>query len=158
MKKANLAGITERETKSPQGRYHLYRRSLSEALGGKTDIGTWDGGHPFDVEWVRLPPGAMNFPFHAHSAQWEMYVIIDGEGEMRGPDGWFAVGPGDSVVFPPHTPHQIKNSSARDLTYYVIADHHPAEVTHYPDTGRWGIKPQRKYFEMTEAPYYEPGD
>lgn len=158
MKKAQLSKIKERETKSPHGRYHIFRRSISEALGGKKDTGTWDGGHPFDLEWVRLPAGAANFPYHAHSAQWELYVFIEGSGEVRGPDDLTAVEPGDSIIFRPNEAHQIINKSESDLVFYVIADHHPAEITVYPDKGSWGIKPQGKHFKMEEVPYYQPGD
>ena len=35
---------------SPQGKYSLARRSLSIAAGGQKDVGTWGGGHPFDLE------------------------------------------------------------------------------------------------------------
>ncbi len=87
-----------------------------------------------------------------------MYVFLSGQGEARGPEGTEPVAAGDHLLFPPGEAHQIINTGGEDLVYYVIADHHPAEVTSYPDTGRWGIKPQRKHFEMTEAPYFEPGD
>ena len=107
---------------------------------------------------MRLPAGAANFPFHAHAAQWELYVFIEGRGEVRGPAETISVEPGESVIFPPGEAHQIRNTGDTDLVYYVIADHHPADVTTYPDTGKWGVKPQRKCFTMTETPYYEPGD
>jgi uncharacterized cupin superfamily protein len=158
MQKIKLAAVPEEEAQSPHGRYHLFRRSISRGLGGKKDVGTWAGGHPFDLEWVRLPAGAANFPFHAHAAQWELYVFLEGRGEVRGPKETIAVEAGDNVLFPPGEAHQIRNSSGTDLIYYVIADHHPAEVATYPDDGTWGIKPQGKHFTMTEVPYYEPGD
>jgi uncharacterized cupin superfamily protein len=158
MHQANLASIPEQESRSPKGRYHLFRRNISEAVGGKKDVGTWDGGHPFDLEWVRLPAGAANFPFHSHAAQWELYVFVSGQGEVRGPAGNVAVQAGDHVIFPPGEAHQIRNPGGADLVYYVIADQHPADVSHYPDSGEWGIKPQRKHFAMTETPYYQPDE
>jgi uncharacterized cupin superfamily protein len=158
MKKTKLSSLTEQEGKSPHGRYHVFRRSISEALGGQKDKGVWGGGHPFDLEWIRLPAGATNFPYHAHSAQWEMYVFISGRGEIRGPQEILPVESGESVLFPPGEAHQIINNSETDLIYYVIADHPPADIAFYPDTEKWAIKPPRKFFKMTEVPYYEPGD
>ena len=158
MQKARLAAIPEKEVKSPYGRYHLFRRSISEALGGKKDLGTWAGGHPFDLEVVRLPPGARNFPLHAHSAQWEMYVIVSGCGQARGTEQTVPVEPGDNLIFPPGEAHQLINTGDTDLVYYVIADHSPADVTYYPEKDAWGIKPQRKHFKMTEVPYYDGED
>ena len=158
MQKAQLASVPEEETKSPHGRYHLYRRSISQALGGKKDVGTWGGGHPFDLEWVRLPGGAKTFPYHAHSAQWEMYIFLEGNGEVRGPESTRGVSAGDTVIFKPGEAHQIINSTEADLIFYVIADQPPADVISYPDSGTWSIKPQRKHFKLVETPYYEPGD
>ncbi len=158
MQKVHLDSIREDDVKSPRGRYHLYRRNVSIPLGGKKDIGTWGGGHPFDLEWVRIPPGAANFPFHIHAAQWELYAFLEGHGEVRGPDETVTVKAGDHVLFPPGAGHQIRNTGTADLVYYVIADHHPAEVTTYPETDKRGIKPDGKIFEMKEVPYYGPED
>jgi uncharacterized cupin superfamily protein len=158
MQKARLDSIPEAEVKSPQGRYHLHRRNVSLALGGKKDTGTWGGGHPFDLEWVRIPSGAANFPFHSHAAQWEMYAFLEGRGEVRGAEETVAVEAGDHVIFPPGAAHQIRNTGTADLVYYVIADHHGAEVTTYPETDKRSIKPEGKIIQLKEVPYYEPGD
>src|SRR5689334_1711935 len=87
MRKANLESLGWNEQRSPKGRFHLFRRNLSLALGGVRDVGDWGGGHPFDMEQYRIPPGATNFPFHAHSAQWELYLVTSGRGALRTPDG-----------------------------------------------------------------------
>jgi len=158
MKKNSMSSIPEQEQRSPKGRYRILRKNISEALGGKKDTGTAGGGHPFDVELARIPPGAMNFPFHAHYAQWEMFIFISGAGELRGPDDTLAVGPGDTVMFPPGDAHSIRNNGSVDLVYYVIADHAPADVIFYPDRGNWFIKPQRKCFVMSETTYYDEAD
>jgi uncharacterized cupin superfamily protein len=156
MRTASLHAIPEQEVKSPQGRYHLFRRHVSVALGGTRDTGTWGGGHPFDLEWARLPAGAMNYPHHAHAAQWELFVFLAGQGEFRGPAETIQVTAGDHVIFPPGEAHQLRNTGDTDLLYYIIADHPPTEVVHYPDTNKWASN--HRVFEMKEAPYYEPGD
>lgn len=158
MHKTQIATLSELEQRSPKGKYHIFRKSISEALGGKKDTGTWGGGHPFDIELSRVPPKATNFPYHAHSAQWEMYIFISGTGSVRGPLDTLTVSAGDCVLFPPEEAHSIINSGDEDLLFYVIADHAPADVVIYPDTGKWGIKPQRKCFRMTEVDYFEEGD
>jgi uncharacterized cupin superfamily protein len=158
MKIAKLSEIPAREIRSPHGKYHLVRQSISQALGGIKDVGTWGGGHPFDVEYFRLPPGAANFPFHAHSAQWELYIFVKGHGSVRGAEATTVVEEGQSIIFKPGETHQILNTSEDELSYLVVADHSLADVIAYPDTGKWGIKPQGKFFTLTETSYYEPGD
>ncbi len=155
MKKMNQNQIEWVKMKSPKGKYQLFRRHISLALGGKKDTGTWGGGHPFDVELTRVPPGEASWPYHSHSAQWEMYIILSGHGQARTPEGPVELGPGDCLIHPPGDPHQIKNTGTEDLLYYVIADNPQADMGHYPDSGKWFAKPQRKAFEMTEVEYYK---
>src|SRR6516164_4870385 len=86
MKHAKKSAIKLVEERSPRGRFHLFRRHISEALGAPRDAGVAGGGHPFDVELTKLPPGATNFPFHAHAAQWEVYLVLSGSGQLRAGD------------------------------------------------------------------------
>jgi len=158
MKKINAQDVPEVEQRSPQGKYHLFRRYVSVALGGKRDVGTWGGGHPFELELSRLPAGASNFPLHQHSAQWEMYIFLSGSGAVTDGREKQDVGAGDVVLAGPEEAHKVTNTGVDDLVYYVIADNPMAEVTHYPETGKWSIKPQRKFFEMCEVDYFESGD
>ena len=94
---------------------------------------------PFDLEWNRMPPGKTNFPFHAHSAQWEMYLIFSGKATVRDKDGTTEVVAGDAFIFGPNEPHQITNSGKTDLIYYVIADNPIGESGYYPDSGKWKL-------------------
>jgi uncharacterized cupin superfamily protein len=154
MKHVKQSEIEWAEQRSPGGRFHLFRRHISEALGAPRDAGIAGGGHPFDVELTRLPSGATNFPFHAHAAQWEVYLILNGTGELRTSEGVCAMAAGDAFVCPPGDAHQIKNTGPDELVYYVIADNPPADVSYYPDSNKWTVKPQRKYFTMQEVDYY----
>jgi len=154
MKHVKQSAIEWIEQRSPAGRFHLFRRHISQALGAPRDAGVAGGGHPFDVEMTRLPPGATNFPFHAHAAQWEVYLILSGSGELRTGDAACAIAAGDAFVCPPGDAHQLKNTGTDELVYYVIADNPPADVGYYPDSKKWTVKPQRKYFMMQEVDYY----
>jgi uncharacterized cupin superfamily protein len=148
------AALPETERRSPGGRFHVFFRELSVALGGRKDVGEWGGGHPFDVAQCRLPPGATNWPYHAHAAQWEFFLVTAGRGVMRTPAGEQELGPGDACLCPPGEAHQLRNPGPDDLVYYVIADNPRADVVTYPDTGKRFIKPERKCFVMTERDYY----
>jgi len=159
MKIAKLSSIPEQRVRSPKGKYDVVRQSISQALGGIEDVGTWSGGHPFDVEQVRIVPGAANFPFHAHSAQWEMYIVVSGQGEVRGPDGISAIQKGDSTIFRPGEAHQIRNTGSAELIYLVVTDHCQSDIATYPDTpGKCVLNPILKCFTMNEVSYYESED
>jgi uncharacterized cupin superfamily protein len=75
----------------------------------------WAKRHPFDLEWNRVPPSKRNFPYHAHSAQWELYVVISGKGTVRHKDGTTQVVAGDAFTFGPDEPHQLSNQGSEDF-------------------------------------------
>ncbi|PYL08485.1 MAG: cupin [Verrucomicrobia bacterium] len=110
MRKINISEIKEEPWRSPRGKYAVSFKGISEALG--RDRGSFDLAkrHPFDLEWNRIPPGKSNFPYHAHSAQWELYLIISGEGSLRHKDGITEVVAGDVFNFGPDEAHQLTNS------------------------------------------------
>ena len=75
---------------------------------GKTSTPFGDG-RPFDVELTRLPPGAVNWPFHSHAAQWELFLVLAGQGKARTPEGVVALAAGDCLLFAPGEAHQLTN-------------------------------------------------
>lgn len=139
MKKVNVREIKEDPWQSPGGKYAASFQGISEALGRQATSLDLRKRHPFDLEITRIPPGKKNFPYHAHAAQWEMYVIISGRGQVRDGDGPAGVVAGDAFIFPPNEPHQIENIGAEDLVYYVIADNPIGESGYYPDSGKWKV-------------------
>jgi uncharacterized cupin superfamily protein len=158
MKPINESTIPWTEQRSPKGHFQIFRKHLSETHGAPRDAGVAGGGHPFDMELSKLPPGAVNFPFHSHSAQWEAFIIVSGSGILRLGEDLIDVKGGDSFVCPPGTPHQLKSTGPKDLIYYVIADNPPSDLIHYPDSNKWLMKPQKKCFTITDAEYFAPDE
>lgn len=153
--KIHLADIPWEERRSPKGRYHLFQRAISLALGGKKDVGTWGGGHPFDVAQVRIPAGATDWPLHAHAAQWELYGVQEGNGWLHLGDQRVEIGAGDWFLAKPQEAHQIENPGPGDLLFLVIANHPEADVVSYPRSGKLFLKPQRTFVTESPLSYYE---
>jgi uncharacterized cupin superfamily protein len=139
MRKVNLSDIKEESWQSPRGKYAVSFKGISEALGRDPDSLDLSKRHPFDLEWNRVPPGKFNFPYHAHSAQWELYLVISGKGIVRDKDGSTDVVPGDAFIFGPNEPHQLMNSGDEDFICYVIADNPIGESIYYPRSGKWKV-------------------
>ena len=137
MRKVNLNEIKEENWQSPGGKYAASFRGISEALGREPRSLDLSKRHPFDLEWNRVPPGKRAFPYHAHSGQWELYLVVSGKGSVRHKNGMTEVVPGDAFIFGPDQPHQLINSGQEDLIYYVIADNPIGESCYYPDSGKW---------------------
>ncbi len=154
MKKTNLTKLKWEHWKSPKGKFEQAGKNISCALG---DVrrGWPKRGHPFNLELVKVPPGKAACPFHSHSAQWELFVIISGTGTVRADKKRFKVKAGDAFMHPPGEAHQISNAGRRDLVFYLIADNPPVDSCYYPDSKKWsGIGP-RRYFRPTELDYFD---
>jgi mannose-6-phosphate isomerase-like protein (cupin superfamily) len=142
---------------SPKGKYGLQRRrALSHRrwrakghrhLGRRPSLST--------SKSTASRRGRSTFPLHEHSAQWEAYYVLSGSGQARTPKGKETIQAGDYLVFPPGEAHQLINTGSEDLTFLVIADQPQADVIHYPDSGKWMTKPQRKVFEIQEVDYFK---
>ena len=139
MRKVHIDEIKEDPWQSPKGKYAVTFKGISEALGRQPQSLDLAKRWPFDLELNRMPPGKSNFPYHAHSAQWEMYLIVSGKAVVRHQDGKTDVAEGDMFIFGPDEPHQITNSGDVDLIYYVIADNPIGESGRYPDSNKWKV-------------------
>ena len=156
MNRTHIPSLPWEEMHSPTRKFHSFCKNVSLALGGIRNGGTWCGGHPFDVQIRRLPPGAAVCPYHSHAGQWELFIILSGQATVRRDGELHDVVAGDSFIHPPGTAHQIINSSAsEDLTFYIIADHPPVDVCHYPDSDKYGSRPLAKYFRIQEFDYFD---
>lgn len=158
MNHVRLSSIPEEDLHSPTRKFHSFCRNLSLALGGARNTGTWGGGHPFDVQLRRVPPGAAICPYHAHLAQWEFFFIQRGTATVRTPDGTFAVGAGDVFHHPPGTPHQLLNTGADDLDVLIVADNPFVDGCYYPHSNKYALRPPGKFFRMEEVHYFDGED
>lgn len=157
MRKINLSAVSEKEMKSPKRKYHAYVKEVSVALGREPRSLDLTKRHPFDLAAVRLPSGAKSCPYHAHSAQGELYVVSAGIGSVRHQEGITEVSAGDAFLFGPGEAHQIANVGKEDFIYYVIADNPFGTSCYYPDSKKWmvGQPSERVVLSGHETDYYE---
>lgn len=155
MHRIHLSAVPEKEGRSPRGKFHSWFRDVSVALGNTYNVGLWGGGHPFDVQLRRIPPGASVCPYHLHHVQWELFVVRSGEGTVRTPDGRHAVKTGDVFIHPPRAAHQLTNTGATDLEVLVITDNPQFDICHYPDSDKWGGRLFGRIFRLTECNYFD---
>src|SRR5436190_2648195 len=62
MNRVNQNDLPWIERRSPQGKFHQFRRNLSPALAADAAAPALPSLPPFEVELMRLPSGAANFP------------------------------------------------------------------------------------------------
>jgi uncharacterized cupin superfamily protein len=158
MNKIRISDLPWDELHSPTKKFHSYCRNLSMALGGIRNTGTWGGGHPFDLQIRRIPPGASVCPFHLHLAQWELFVVLAGAGTVRTTEGLTPIRTGEVFFHPPGAPHQLTNSGSADLEVLILTDNPPVDGCYYPDSNKWALRPPGKCFRMIEADYFDGED
>ncbi len=108
------------------------------------------GAHACGLNWVALPPGEEGAPPHCHSAEEELFVILDGDGVLElwappqpgepvqgGPRETHPVRRGHVVSRPPGTriPHSFR-AGAGGLTYLAYGTREPSDVCWYPRSNK----------------------
>jgi len=156
MLKVNTKDIEELTWSSPKGKFVGAGKQVSEALGRKPRSTDLNERHPFDIEILRIPPGKTPYSYHSHSAQWEFYHVISGQGSVRHKDGTTAIFTGDAFLFKPNEPHQIINDHSDDLILYVVADNPIGEHSYEPDSNKWSVSiPVPKRIRSEALDYYD---
>jgi len=139
MQKVNLKDIEERKRQSPSGKFGRASKDISIALGRDPESLDLTKRHPFDLALERVPKGKTVCPYHSHSAESELYLVVSGQGSIRDKDGSTIVTAGDAFIFGPGEAHQLANAGEEDFVYYVIADNPRGDSCYYPDSGKFAV-------------------
>ena len=137
--------------------YYSSRRAQFSA-----DIGARKLGYNLTV----LPPGKAQCPFHAHRGEEEMFLILEGEGELRFGEQRYRIRKHDVIACPTggaEVAHQIINTGASELRYLALSNLVDIEVCEYPDSNKIlvcadepGRPPLRKMLRAEhEVDYYD---
>ncbi|MCE7030587.1 cupin domain-containing protein [Jiella avicenniae] len=88
---------------------------------------------------VEVPPGKAAWPFHAHHANDELFVILSGTGELRFGMERHQVAAGMVAVCPAggaETAHQMIATGDEPLRYVAVSSMREPDVMEYPDSGK----------------------
>ncbi|MFG6447624.1 cupin domain-containing protein [Roseateles sp. BYS180W] len=153
----NLADVVLDEEEA-QGCYVSRSGSISDHIGARQ----------LGYNLTEVPPGKTNCPFHNHHGEEEMFLILEGTGELRFGQQRHALRPMDVVACPaggPEVAHQILNTGSVPLRYLALSTLVPVEVCEYPDSGKLlavagprGARRVRAVFHAKAAVDYYDGD
>jgi len=113
--------------------YYTSRRAQFSAAIGARKLG---------YNLTVLPPGKAQCPFHSHRAEEEMFLILEGEGELRWGSQRFRIRRHDVIACPtggPEVAHQIINTGSTDLRYLALSTLADVEACEYPDSNKIGV-------------------
>ncbi len=128
----NLDEITAFDDVEDNGIYTSKRALFSASIGAR------QLGYNLTV----LAPGKVQCPFHVHRGEEEMFLILEGEGELRFGDQRYPIRKHDVIACPtggPEVAHQIINTGTRDLRYLALSNLVDVECCEYPDSGKVSV-------------------
>jgi uncharacterized cupin superfamily protein len=105
-------------------------------------LGARIGAEKLGAMLTTVEPGRRAFPFHAHHANEEMFLVLEGAGAIRIGDATHPIRAGDLIACRaggPETAHQIVNTGTATLKYLGISTMIDPDVTEYPDSGKHGV-------------------
>ena len=114
------------------GRYTSSRGLFSGRIGAKKL------GYNLTV----LPPGKVQCPFHSHHGEEEMFLILEGEGELRFGDRRYPIRKHDVIACPtggPEVAHQILNTGTTTMRYLALSTLSEVDACEYPDSQKVSI-------------------
>jgi uncharacterized cupin superfamily protein len=158
MQKVSVNEIQERKRQSPSGRFGRASKDISIALGRDPESFDLRKRHPFDLALIRIPKGKALCPYHSHSAESELYLVVSGKGGIRDKEGTTMVTAGDAFFFGPGEAHQLTNAGEEDFVYYVIADNPRGDSCYYPDSGKFAVMKEgtnEVIVKGTETDYFD---
>lgn len=104
----------------------------------RAKLGAQAGGEKLGASLFEIPPGQATFPYHAHSANEEMLIVLRGKPHLRTADGWRELAEGEVVAFRTgeEGAHQIQNRGEEPVRVLVLSTMVAPEVNLYPDSGK----------------------
>ena len=114
------------------GLYTSRRARFSDRIGAK------NLGYNLTV----LPPGKAQCPFHSHHGEEEMFLILEGQGELRFGEERHPIRKHDVIACPPggaEVAHQIINTGTETMRYLSVSTRVPVDACEYPDSGKVSI-------------------
>jgi uncharacterized cupin superfamily protein len=114
------------------GFYTSRRAQFSAAIGARK----------LGYNLTELSPGSAQCPFHSHRAEEEMFLILEGEGELRYGEQRYRIKKHDVIACPtggPATAHQIINTGSVPMRYLALSNLADVEVCEYPDSSKFGV-------------------
>ena len=100
------------------------------------------GARKLGYNLTELPPGKAQCPFHAHRAEEEMFLILEGEGELRFGGQRYSIRKHDVIACPTgdaSVAHQIINTGSTTMRYLSLSNLEEVEVCEYPDSNKIGV-------------------
>jgi uncharacterized cupin superfamily protein len=112
-----------------------WERDIGPARG--TRVGAAAGAQELGCSLYELDPGGQAAPYHMHHANEELLIVLNGDLELRTPEGTRQVRTGAVVAFPAGAAgaHRLRNTSESPARYMLVSTLRFPEIAEQLDTG-----------------------
>lgn len=125
---------------------------------GFAEVGRTVGAEKLGYAVMQLARGDTLCPYHWHTREEELFVVMAGTPTLRTPRGTFALRAGDCVAFPADRlgAHRISNDADDPAIVLAVANTDRGDVCYYPDSHKLLVEgagtmvrdqPQLDYYE-----------
>jgi len=131
-------------------------------------VGNVLGSRKLGYNITAVPPGKRAFPPHNHQINEEMFLVLEGTGEVRIGETTYPIRPGDIVAClagGKEKAHVVTNTGDVELKYLAISTKISPEICEYPETGKYTVysekpaetdgKPDMAGHEGADVAYWE---
>ena len=126
------------------------------------DAGRLIGAEKLGYGATRLARGEAFCPYHWHTREEELFVVMRGTPTLRTPRGTFVLRPGDCVAFATDASgaHKLWNDADEEALVLMIANTDPGDACFYPDSRKFVVEatdtlvrdnPQLDYYDGETA-------
>jgi uncharacterized cupin superfamily protein len=126
----------------------------------RRDLGTAVGSVHTGLQHVEVEPGCVSAPLHCHSAEEEIFVILEGDGVLVLDDEDAAsLRPGHVVARPAGTgvAHLFRAGDA-GLTYLAYGTRDPSDICYYPRSNKIAFRGVKLIGRLERLDYWDGED
>lgn len=105
-------------------------------------IGMRLGAQKLGYNLTAIPPGKCAFPLHSHQQNEEMFLVLQGTGEVRIGEAVYPIRSGDVVAClagGKETAHQVVNTGDSELRIFAVSTRFSPEICEYPTSGKFAV-------------------
>jgi uncharacterized cupin superfamily protein len=101
-------------------------------------LGRQAGSEHLGASLYEVPPGQATWPYHWHTGNEEMLIVLEGDVSLRTPGGWRSLPRGEVIALPrgPGGAHQVLNAGEGAARILVVSEMNAPELAAYPDSGK----------------------
>jgi uncharacterized cupin superfamily protein len=134
----------------------LREANIGDVVRVRHEFGEPLGARASGLGLLVIAPGSLSYPPHCHSAEEELFVVIEGEGTVLLGDEEHPVGAGSVVARPPGTgvAHAFRAGDGQ-MSVLAYGTSEPNDIAYYPRSGKVSLRGVNAMFHVTQVDYWD---